>query len=68
MSAEMFIDLRILLKTFHQVKQKELKQIDKTLSLPKSFGYEAGFLTSANKIEEVFDELFEEPEIKKVLQ
>ena len=68
MAAEMFIDLRILLKTFHQVKQKELKQIDKTLSLPESFGYEAGFLTSANKIEEVFDELFEEPEIKKVLQ
>jgi|TARA_Y100000994_G_C15660723_1_gene429374 hypothetical protein len=68
MSADMFIDLRILLKTFHQVKQKELAYIDKVLALPESIGYEAGFLASANKVEEVFNELFEEPEIKKVLQ
>jgi len=68
MKAEMFIDLRILLKAFHQVKQKELKQIDKIFSLPEDIGYESGFLISANKVEEVFDELFEEPEIKKVLQ
>ena len=68
MSAEMFIDLRILLKALHQVKQKELRQIDKSFSLPKDCGYESGFLISANKVEEVFDELFEEPEIKRVLQ
>jgi len=68
MSAEMFIDLRVLLKTLHQVKQRELRQIDKILSLPKDIGYEAGFLISANKVEEAFDDLFEEPEIKKVLQ
>ena len=68
MSAEMFIDLRVLLKTLHQVKQKELRQIDKIFSLPKDIGYESGFLISANKVEEAFDDLFEEPEIKKVLQ
>ena len=68
MSAEMFIDLRILLKALHQVKQKELKQIDKIFSLPKDIGYESGFLISANKVEEAFDDLFEEPEILEAVQ
>ena len=67
MKAQMFIDLRILLKALHQVKQKELKEIDKALSLPESLGYESGFLISANKVEKVFDELFQEPEIQEAI-
>ena len=68
MTAEWIIDLRILLKTFHQAKQKELKEMSKAVNAPESFGYEAGFLASANKVEDAFDELFEEPEIKNVLR
>ena len=68
MTAEAIIDLRILLKTFHQAKQKELSLMNKALNAPESFGYDAAFLTSANNVEDVFDELFEEPEIKKVLE
>jgi hypothetical protein len=67
MSAEMFIDLRVLLKTLHQVKQRELRQIDEIFSLPEAIGYESGFLISANKVEEAFDDLFEEPEIRESL-
>jgi len=64
MSAEMLIDLRILLKTLHRVKQKELKEIDKALSLPDSCGYAVGFEISAERVEEIFDELFKEPELQ----
>ena len=41
--------------------------MDKIFSLPEDIGYESGFLISANKIEEVFDDLFEEPEIRESL-
>jgi hypothetical protein len=67
MKVEMFIDLRVLLKAFHQVKQRELRQIDEIFSLPENIGYESGFLLSANKVEKAFDDLFEEPEIRESL-
>jgi hypothetical protein len=68
-TAEDLIDLRILLKSLHadQAKQKELKERNRALNAPESFGYDAAFLASANKVEDAFDELFEEPEIKRIV-
>ena len=68
-TAEQLITLRIKVQQAQQVKQKELKDMDVALSFPdyKTCGFAVGFKKAMERVEEVFDDLFEEPALQEAI-